>query len=309
MQGREESADEKRKKKYGKCSFFHDGKCGPHTKSRTPIDEMFSTEELKGTAKPHLLSLKLIRSNDAVAEWTERRLIENRIGRPLREEEVLCAYHRYVHGMHWKQPRTCQHPDHVTEKGKKATPGRVATIARSLELCIPVGSMICRKHRCDNSSSTEIDSLQTDTNVDMDQTFIEDTSDVDFVSPEVNRSEEALQRSFEIGESMTSSLERTPIRYKLETRVENIQSSTLKKLHDQMKKWEDSTRKQFAASVAPGQEEDLLKAFEMIEYGDAAPQPSIPDDVKQIISVQRVMRSPVELFYLYLTTKSPLSKK
>ena len=25
MQAREESADEKRKKKYGECSFFHDG--------------------------------------------------------------------------------------------------------------------------------------------------------------------------------------------------------------------------------------------------------------------------------------------
>ena len=161
MQATDSEKDEY-KEKYGRCSFYNDGKCGPHKWRKPPVDGMFAVGELTEEVTPHFISLKLIKKN-ATTEWTEQKLIENRIGRSLLVQEMLCAYHRYKNGIWWKQPLSCAVGDHSQEKGKQVPKGGVATIARSLEMGIPVGSTLCHRHRLEiQETRSELDAPDVD---------------------------------------------------------------------------------------------------------------------------------------------------
>ena len=48
-------------------------------------------------------------------------LIENRLGRSLREGEKLCAYHQFINGAAWKGSKKCNHPNHAHSSNKKST--------------------------------------------------------------------------------------------------------------------------------------------------------------------------------------------
>ena len=275
-----------RREKYIGCSFYDEGKCGPYTRQK-PIDEIVSPVDLTENVYPHLKLLHLIKENETNGiEWNERKLIESRVGRHLLDNEKLCSYHRYTNGVGWKQPRTCQHPDHPKEKGKKAASGRVASIKRAMELGIPVGSILCHKHRLQR------DNVQVPTTSVLElelQPAVEDDAEEDdptYVDSFVLISPEQANQSFEKGHEVAESLERTPRKYQLKRRLPEIETKTLKDLHSKMKKWEDSARKQFAAYVAPGQEEELLQAFVTLEDDDEEENElEVPAELKRLASL------------------------
>ena len=51
-----------------------------------------------------------------------------------------------------------------------------------------------------------------------------------------------------------------------------------------LKRWEDNVKKQFVQCIAPGQEEEFMKALEKTEKDDEE-DASVPDDLKEFISV------------------------
>ena len=258
--------DKQRKNKYGTCSFFSDGKCGAHSKRTPPIDCMFHMSDITEDVKPHLVALHVMKGQDSVEPWSERNLIENRIGRQLQEGEELCAYHRYSYGISWKQTKSCSHPDHAEEKRKKVPLGRVAPVERALKMQIPIGSILCHRHRLSPLPSTP---------------SRQDIDDDDYVPPEVINSPSTLDKSIEKGVQMASALESSPMKYRFTSQLEDVAPTTMKKMYDKMKRWEDSTRKQFALTHAPGQEADLLEAFRRIEEGDEEgdDHDDIPEDI------------------------------
>ena len=82
-------------------------------------------------------------------EWSEKLLIENRLGRLLNEKELLCSFHRFTLGVGWKQSKVCKHPHHEHQVGKKGASGRPAPVPLILEInhrynsSVPIGSLLC----------------------------------------------------------------------------------------------------------------------------------------------------------------------
>ena len=107
MEQEKKKREAEHKEKYGQCLLYNVKECGPHKRRSSPVDGVFAAKDLTEDINPHFRTLKLQLDEN----WTEKTLVESRIGQSLQPEDVLCAYHRYNHGIWWKQPRSCAHPD------------------------------------------------------------------------------------------------------------------------------------------------------------------------------------------------------
>ena len=95
---------------YEECILLGKGNCGDFKKYRAAIDGLFTSEKLDRSVTAHFQELK-VKANPE--EWNKLTLIENRLGRLLREGEKLCAYHRFIDGVAWKVFTKCNHPNHA----------------------------------------------------------------------------------------------------------------------------------------------------------------------------------------------------
>ena len=97
--------------------YHSDEKCGPH--KRSSPDGIFQCKELQ-----HIV----------VDDINEKQLIESRIFKILDNEDVICAYHRQIHGTQWVAPTRCMYPLHqyafIGPKMKKVKHIRSATTAQ-----------------------------------------------------------------------------------------------------------------------------------------------------------------------------------
>ena len=92
---------------YEECILLGKGNCGDFKKYRAAIDGLFTSEKLDRSVTTHFQELKLI---------------ENRLGRSLREGEKLCAYHRFIDGVTWKGSTKCNHPNHAHSSNRRKAP-------------------------------------------------------------------------------------------------------------------------------------------------------------------------------------------
>lgn len=80
-----------------------DNYCGPYTRFKSPIIKLFKIKELDSPVEKHFKDLKLLNNYKESSEnWNERKLIENRAGRTLLDEDEICQYHRCVKGYCFK---------------------------------------------------------------------------------------------------------------------------------------------------------------------------------------------------------------
>ena len=145
------------------CLFNLDQKCGPFTRKRVTEHGLFDVENLDKSTEDHFKSLKLKLSKSDPTDptdptWTEKQLIETRVGRSIQNSDKICAYHRQVKGLLYRPTTTCSHPDHPDQKsGTKAIKANLAPLwlvnqvnseeaRRSSERRFPVGGKICFKH-------------------------------------------------------------------------------------------------------------------------------------------------------------------
>ena len=107
------------KNKYATCYANEYGGCGPYLRYRKPVDELFEITDLTNDTKPHLVRLKLkhTKSRDT-SKLSGKCLIKSRLSKFYTDGKKISAYHRYTLGVEWKQPITCQHPDHDQPKDK-----------------------------------------------------------------------------------------------------------------------------------------------------------------------------------------------
>lgn len=126
--------------------------CGPHNRSKR--NGCFTVKDLTDPGKQHLVTLGLLRAHlEDEDNFTERSLIENRIGKELKDTDVICAHHRFVFGFSWKPPKRCQHPGHKTQPIQKKGPAvRLATIklcktiSQQYGTVFPIGGVLCKTH-------------------------------------------------------------------------------------------------------------------------------------------------------------------
>ena len=86
---------------YSDC-ILTDENCGEHRPTRTV--GLFSCNELCSGVLPWI---------------TERRLIKTHLKYTVKNDSILCAFHRYKYGEYWVAPRQCQHPAHEKESEKR----------------------------------------------------------------------------------------------------------------------------------------------------------------------------------------------
>ena len=92
------------------------GGCGKNQKNE---EVLYSVTELNEDVENHFKILKV--SGVILKYYPERTLIQNRINRSIDDDESICPKHREINGVYWRQPKSCQHPNHQKlAKGKKS---------------------------------------------------------------------------------------------------------------------------------------------------------------------------------------------
>ena len=143
--------------KYEYCIAYSQGTCNSYSKYKNNVDQLFHISELDKNMKPHLVKLKLKHEYDDCSSFTEKVLIENRLGKEFLNTDQICPYHRFTLGVEWRPKSSCQHPDHVQTKGKKSPCTRAVPIAKlnkfmkARNITIPIGTKFCISHLSENS--------------------------------------------------------------------------------------------------------------------------------------------------------------
>ena len=118
----DESNNDTKKNNYELCCVYNDeyGNCGPFTCDHKYIDNLVYIKDLDSDTESHLRNL-LFKDVLESFKWSERDLVENRVGCVLDDSMQICAHHRKILGICWRPSRSCLHPSHEPQKkGKKA---------------------------------------------------------------------------------------------------------------------------------------------------------------------------------------------
>ena len=92
------------------------------------------------------------KKHDKSDDWSECSLIENWLGFKLSQHDKLCANHRHTLGVGYKQSKSCQHPHHQPDIGKKAPATisvpipRCISIVEKYSMLFAIGSVLCSNH-------------------------------------------------------------------------------------------------------------------------------------------------------------------
>ena len=138
---------------YELCRLYSlNTKCGSYKISKNNVTGLFDIDDLNEDVHNHLCCLNIRKRHDKSDDWSERLLIENRLGFKLNENDKLCANHRYTLGAGFKQSKRCQHPQQPPEIGKKAPAtipvsiSKYIFIAKKYNILFPIGSVLCFNH-------------------------------------------------------------------------------------------------------------------------------------------------------------------
>ena len=75
---------------YKKCCVYNKDVCGSYNRLAKPVEGVFLVNDLSSDTLPHLVFLKLKKQQDVSNDgWNERNLIENRLGKTLKDEEMI----------------------------------------------------------------------------------------------------------------------------------------------------------------------------------------------------------------------------
>ena len=115
----DDEADEVEATNYKTCCLYNEsdefGICGPFKRDKVQKDGLVFVRNLNRDTDKHFENLRFKEHSihDRLPWWSERRLIENRVGRPLDDLALLCEKHRNTQGINWKQIQSCgcKHPE------------------------------------------------------------------------------------------------------------------------------------------------------------------------------------------------------
>ena len=239
--------------KYKSCSCFNEATpCGPYKRDQS-IDEILKVSMLDKDVSNHIKQLKVQAKKVDIDEWSERKLIENRLGRSLGEEESLCSLHRFKYGIGWKQQKTCKHPQHPNEAGKKAFAGRtvpvtlLSTVCKKYQVNIPLGSLFCFPHlKLEQQSVAE---KKTQPIEEEEVVFQENQQDAPYEPDEPVIDESLIDMSIERGDTITALIGSSPHSFRVKRKVSELETSTKDKLRAKFKRMENKMKIAIAESI------------------------------------------------------------
>ena len=132
---------------YQDCCYF-DGSCG---KERNDNSCLVQATELDAEIDGHLRALKISPDDFPLMYSTEKKLVENRAGKSMRDCDKICPYHRQNHGLGWRQSKKCKHPDHLGKSSSMRTLNfKQLNYYTNLGVKLTIGSAFCSLHRKGN---------------------------------------------------------------------------------------------------------------------------------------------------------------
>ena len=215
---------------YTKCCLYEKDICGPYKRLKPPAEGLVTVEDLGCDILPHLMTLKLKKLNDNNNDgWDERKLIENRLDKVLKEQDTICSHHRFMYGIGWKPLKRCQHPHHVQNQ-KKSPVTRpipiktVLQISKRYNCFLPIGSAMCYNHLKDEQKLMKSEQCSV-----LEDTIAESfpVEDPDYEPEEIVVAEDVLDSSMNTSQVLANCLEDSPVRFQLKRkRVEDLSKNT-----------------------------------------------------------------------------------
>ena len=228
---------------YRECCIFDENECGPYRIEKITHDGMVTADALTGPIDKHLRNLQF-RNLKLFAEWTEKLLIENRLGRCLQSDEKLCPYHRLTLGVYAQIKTQCCHGDHPkVKRGQKAAKtSRISLqtlqkLNSSNNYAYKVGAFLCKKHAAMVSKSlkAECGNEEEDEESNFETTMDED--DFEYTPPVFIINDESVEQTSQTAAQVAINLEVSPISHKIRKSVDDLNERDLRYFKKKKTEW------------------------------------------------------------------------
>ena len=240
--------------------LLHDDRCGPYKRSKEAVHGNVEVKALDADTKAHFSFLKVKDTKG----YTERSLIENRLGRELDDTGLICAFHRYTLGIGYIPKKSCFHPNHREQKkGKKANtrPAPLKTgqiVSEHFQVQYTIGEMLCYQHLKNPQGEAKPKEIEIKDPSEH-ETCIAEVEDDIYIPEEIPVTEEANSTAERTSQNLTACLEVSPIVPVKQKNVEYLCERTQANYRRKYQKLKKSLKEKFSEAAAPGQTEDFLK--------------------------------------------------
>ena len=295
---------------YQACALFSKEICRSFKDGRTLREGLIEVGSLSGSVSDHLKE-RFGFESDLVTQWTERLLIENRLGRLLESTDMLCPHHRYTLGTKWKPTKQCAHLAHATVKrGQKSSKAErrlpIETIMKlntMSEYSYKVGVQVCRTHR--ESIQNELinfEAVETTLDQSMLETTINDPDDETY-EPAVYIIDESPER-MEENSRLSGILNVSPLKWRLSSPVDEVSGKSINYFKRKREEFIAAAESYFDCTFAPGQPSEKISKV-LYNKDDL----SIPDDLQPLVESYINSDSFGKLVVLSLVNHDIYSKK
>ena len=266
---------------YRECCLFDKDKCSQYKNERVEYKGLMAVDDLTGSVEKHLRNLHF-KENLKLFGWTEKSLIENRLGRHFQPEEKLCPYHRFSLGVTAYVGRQCCHPLHEKvkqgQKAAKTTRISLTTLQKmnsQNKFAYKVGGFMCKKHSAMVTKSfTEVEEEEEEP-MDFEIEPIEFIDDMEYIPPVFVIDDERVQQTSAAASQVAMNFEVSPIRHKIRKSIATLNDKDIQYYKKKRTEWMEAAERMFDENVAPGQsQEEVRKAFD---------QPLIPKDLQPLL--------------------------
>ena len=287
-----EDDDEEEEDVYSECALSSEKRCRSFKDGRTLREDLEDVSSMNGSVSAHLQQ-RFKFDHDLVFQWTEKLLIENRLGRMLESTDKLCPYHRYSLGTKWQPPKQCSHPAHGTvRRGQKSSKaGRRLPLETIMKLntlsqySYKIGAQVCPTHRewindeLKNFEAIEPQHDQTDLETTIDdplETTVSDPTDEPYEPPVyiVDEPEETVEENTRLSDILHVS----PLKWRVSKPLDDVHDSGIRYFKRKREEFIAAAEKHFDSYFAPGQPQD--KIAKVLYNKD---DPSIPDDLEPLV--------------------------
>ena len=150
----EENVGEVKKNTFQECCLYEKTVCGSFTNRRTLYEELVNVHCLTESVEGYLRDGLHYKESVALMSWTEKKLIENRLGRYFVEGEKLCPYHRFMLGTIYHPSTQCSLVAHEpVKRGKKSAKtirlplSQINKLNRNNPFSYKVRARVCNEHK------------------------------------------------------------------------------------------------------------------------------------------------------------------
>ena len=313
IESQDDTGDTSEEPNYKLCLLYDVNKpqCGPFIRDRAAQHGLSYIGNLTASTDHHFEFLKMKLPKSWI-KWSEKQLIENRLGYNLAESDQICEHHRHSKGVEWRPLAHCAHPDHPPRKvGSKLPKSTLAPLwlveqVNSTEDSFPIGGKVCYKHLQMESNKKKEQSTEKEAEHDheSDQEPENDEDDardenyepgVPVCPPDVQCS------SKDIGNKLMETLGLSPIRFQVtRTSVRDMSTSLRQTIERKIDQATSKIKETIAESIAPTQGVELIDEL----YGPD----DIPADLKPLIVPYETSDARGKLIILSLVDHSKHSK-